>query len=102
MSVKVFCLNPLMGGYQTEPPDTFEMTVNYVVYRSNNGSPTLDNGSVNIHIPIGTSPYAVYSQIYQHIYDFTVQLGEPATKNDIFGYVPTPFSVLLPDLPSFT
>jgi hypothetical protein len=99
MAVKVFCLPPNIGGYQAD--GTFKITINFSIYTD---TPAVNymNNSFELNLPLGTNPYSVYSEVFQTIVSFAVQNGfaEP-TKADVFGYIPTPFAVLLPDLPAF-
>jgi hypothetical protein len=100
MAVKVFCTLPTIQGYQVDPPNSFLVDIVFTIYTSD--PIAVQNGSTSVTVPIGTSPYAVYGEVYQKIVDITTQYQlETPTKNDIFGYIPTPFSILLPDLPAF-
>jgi hypothetical protein len=88
-----------MSGYLADPPDTFRMGITYKIFQSS-GATT--DGSMQVDIPAGTSPYAVYAEVLQNLVAAVAQLGETVSKHDVFCYVPTPFSVLIPDTPSFT
>ena len=101
MATKAFLLQPTLQGYQQDT-GMFRMVITYDIYGDDNG-PTHDNGSFIMDVPPGSNPYQVYSTVYQNIVDRTgnVQFPTVLTKNDVFGYIPTPFTVLLPDLPTF-
>ena len=101
MTIKIFLMTPTIIGYIGDPPDQFKFIVPFNMYES--GPP------INVHeriaeiiVPAGTTPYAVYQQVWQTVYDACVGQGlPPPSKDDVFGIIPTPFAVLLPDLPQF-
>jgi hypothetical protein len=102
MSVKVFIGQPTMQGFQVDPPNVFRMIIDFQLHK-NEPEPAHDTGSFIVDMPPGATPYEVYATVFQKIVEVCQGAQYPIpTKNDIFGYIPTPFAALLPDMPSFT
>lgn len=99
MSVKVFCNQATVQGYQTDPAGAFRIFIDFQIFTD---SGYHSSNSVTLDIPGGTTGYEVYALVYQRILsDCEAAQIEAPKKSDVFGYLPTPFDVLLPDLPSF-
>jgi hypothetical protein len=100
MSVKIFCGQANVTGY-TEG-SIFNFSIPFQVYQDQ-GIPYIAS-EVLLSVPSGTTPYAVYALAYQMILDKCISEGvtQVPTKNDIFCYVPTTMSVILPDMPTFS
>jgi len=93
MQIKVFCSLPGVQGFTDQ--NTFHIAVDYIIYRS---TPESHSDSVSIDYPVDENPVMTYANVYQHILNTCSQLGwETPTKADIFGFVPVPFYMLVPD-----
>ena len=100
MSIKVFIKDMMRGDYRNNPATDFEILVPWLIARSTGGAengPVADEGNFQIVFPIDSSPAQVYVMTYQKILALCDERGwETPLKSDIFAWIPTDFSVLIP------
>lgn len=100
MAIKVFLKDVDSANYHGNPADRFEMIVPYRISISSggpDGGPFGDEGQFQVSFPLDTSPAQVYAICYQKVLDLCVERGyETPAKTDIYTWLPTDFSVLIP------
>lgn len=101
MAIKVFCRQPEFSGYQTNPADTFLVTVAYVIHEDTGGEndgPRFLEDAAYLSMALGSSPGDVYADVYAAILASCSGNGySTPAKADIFAFIPHSMSVLLPD-----
>ena len=99
MAVKVFLGLPTFNGYVGAPADHFTIEMSLQMFNSD--GPQAESDSLALDIPLSATPPQVYGLAYAAVCGKVAGLLWPTpTKEDVFGFLPTPISVVLPDLPS--
>lgn len=98
MATTVFCM-PVNAdiSYEGDPVDVFRLS--FRVKLSSSLDRRNEDRDIVVRIPVGTSPAQVYQTVFDEIVNIAENdvLMETPTKDDVYGYIPMTFSVLLPE-----
>jgi len=102
LAVKIFLHDINRAYYRGNPADTFEMEINYAICLSTglgpDSDPHTEEGSMLLQFPVSSSPNEVYARAWDEIITICTTNGwEVPTKADVYCWLPTTFSQLLPE-----
>ena len=102
MAVKVFLHDINRAYYRGNPPENFEIEVNYSICLSSglppNDDPHTEEGAMVLQFPVTSGPNEVFQKAWEEVVNIcTANSWEVPVKADVYSWIPLDFSTILPD-----
>jgi len=102
MATKAFISAVTRAEYAGDPVRGFQLTMPYIMTRDDfpEGGDRYSAGAFGFEFPVEESPSVVYALAYDAVLELSASLGwNPPAKSEIYVWLPTDFTVILPDPP---